>query len=397
MKHKLHTLIILIIFTMMGSTFLGAQFDDLYYDPDKDFQLSQEEEYQVYEDDDYYDEEEYEYDSYYDDYDYATRINRFRRSAITFDYFSTCYLLNRWNNYGFDPYYDNFYYDRYYRPGTSIYISFGNNFGWNRWNRWDRWNNWYSYRPWYGSYYPGFYGSWGYNAWWPSSYGYGNRFYANNYYYGNNHHYGNIGNHGYYNSYDRVSNPNGVYYGSRNARSTVASSKGRLKSPRGNVDYNTSRVTDNNTNSINTNRKSYRKGDIAANAQRSNRIFDRKKSNIDQRRTRNTYRSTTSSRTKSNGIINRGSSRTNVYKGTTSRTRIDRRNSSSRTLNRNNTSSRTRTVNPRTNSSRNNRSFNTSRSSNRSSSSMNRSSTKSSNTRSSTSKSSSPRSSRKNK
>lgn len=133
--------------------------------------------------------------NYYDDYDYfySSRINRFHRSYVTFDYYSPLFTETYWYNYrpytwgisiydvnpGFGVEY-NFYYPHYYSPGylfgygwndpyyysyymlnrpyycnfwyTPVFISvgFGNRWanhywGWNRYNFWNRhyWRDYY--------------------------------------------------------------------------------------------------------------------------------------------------------------------------------------------------------------------------------------------------------------
>lgn len=393
MKLKLNTFLALIIATFLSQGTVSAQFDDLYYDPDRDQQLTQESEY--VDDDGYYDVDEYNYedDYYYDDYDYATRINRFRRPARYIDYYSACYLNNSWNTWGYDPFFSPFYGG----SAFAININIGNSWGFNRWNRWNRYNNW-GWGPSWGS----TWSNWGWNSWnrwnaWGPSYGYGNNiFYTNNYYgnngYGNS--YWNNGNNGYYNSYDRATNPNGRYYGSRKGGSSVSSVNGRLRSPRATNDYITSRVTEKRTGTVSSTKgtKSYRRGDIAVNnSSRTNRIYNK------DRRDRNTYRGTTNSRTIDRGssrTINRGSSRT-INRGSSKTinrgsSRTINRGNTSKSINRNRNTTRTRSVSPRNNTSRSNRSINSSRSSNRSSSSMNRSSSRSSSSKS-TSRSSSSR------
>ena len=415
MKIKIQVLFTLIIAAFISQASLKAQFDDLYYDPDRDRQVSNNSEF--VEEDGYYDVDEYNYedDYYYDDYDYATRINRFRRAGRALDYFSMAYMMNSWNAWGYDPFYDPFIMGS---PGLAININIGNNWGWNRWNNFG-WNRW---RPWGSTWAVGWnnwgWNSWGFNRWnrwnnwgwnsWCPTWGFGNNFYANNVFVGNgwagNGWAGNRAWNNGWNRYDRVTNPNGVYYGSRRSGSATTSVNGRLRSPRTTNDYITSRVTPTDTKSSRVSSsksvKSYRRGDIATNSVRTNRIMDR------NRRDRDTYRGTTNSRTPSRSInrgssrtidrgssrtINRGSSRT-INRGS-SRT-INRGNSKS-SINRNRSTSRGRSVSPRSNSSRNNRSLNSSRSNNRSSSSMNRSrsSTRSSSMNRSSSRSSSSRSS----
>lgn len=199
-----------------------AQYDDLYYDPDRDSEYNYQGNYSSgdntyitnsgvnYDDSeyDYYDDEEY-------DYYYSSRIRRFHRPYYGFSYFDPVYV-------------DMFYYDPFFTPGLTmlIYDDFYGFNSWNRWNRWNRWNSWNnwgwnSWDPWYGGWNSFAWSPWGYNPWSP----WGPR---NNFFFG----YSNFGYSGFYgggfysnfycppswgNGYDynTVSTVNNTYYGPR--------------------------------------------------------------------------------------------------------------------------------------------------------------------------------------
>lgn len=234
--------LVLTLFVASFSISAYAQFDDVYYDPDK---INTGSSYD-YDDDDYsdpsadgvtyYDNDEYEY---YDDYDYyySSRIKRFHRYYSGFDFYDPIYTSYN--------YYDPYDYDLYYYPGSTIYISFGNDYwnyrNWRRWQRWNRWNNWGSYYGW-GWHSPASY-YYSYNSWCSPSYNYWGGY--NGYYSYNNYYYN------YYNScptplsnYYGVThytvnnlgngNTRGTYYGPRTSGITGSSPRGPIDKP-GNV------------------------------------------------------------------------------------------------------------------------------------------------------------------
>jgi hypothetical protein len=105
--------------------------------------------------------------NYYDpdyDYYYTSRLRRFYNPmpVANFGYFSPYFIDSYW----YDP----------FSPGLNIYISFGNNWGWNRpwnnwgwnnpWNGWGGWNNWGWNNPWntWGCNNP--WNNWGWNRPW---------------------------------------------------------------------------------------------------------------------------------------------------------------------------------------------------------------------------------------
>lgn len=200
----------------------SAQFDDVYYDPDKDYQdvstNYDDSKYNNYSSEDdvtYYDDEEY---AYYDDYDYyyTSRIKRFHTPYRGFDFYDPVYVSYN--------YYDPFYSDAYYYPGSSIYISFGNSNYWNyrHWRNWNRYNRWNHYNHW--------------DSWCsPSSYYYSyNSWYSPGHYWGGYHGYHSYSNY-YNNYYNTCPSPVSNYYGITNTTITHinnGSTRGSYYGPR---------------------------------------------------------------------------------------------------------------------------------------------------------------------
>ncbi len=157
---------------------LQAQTDDVYYDPSTDtpppadFQTTTEPANvsRGYDDGDgQYDDDYYDYEDDYA-YEYSSRIRRFHRQTVVYDYY--------------DPFYtDLWVYDPFYLPGASIYVvGYDDYYTWRRWNRWNRynsWNAWGGYNPYCG------YGwnSWGWGGGWNSYNAWYNPYVCNNYYY----------------------------------------------------------------------------------------------------------------------------------------------------------------------------------------------------------------------
>ncbi|MFD2246583.1 hypothetical protein [Pontibacter ruber] len=148
--------------------------------------------------------ENYEGDEYYDGRRYNPRDNWYRPNYSYIDpawanaVYDPWYPgYSRYGGYGryYDPFYDPFMYDSYYRPyrpyyGSAFTISIGLSYGW---------GNWYPYRP-YG------YGCWSCHPYYGYGYGYGG--------------YGGYYGHNYW--YDRpVVHSRKVQYGPREDRATV--------------------------------------------------------------------------------------------------------------------------------------------------------------------------------
>ena len=179
MKNRTIYLSLLSFFLLAGFSPVLAQFDDLYYDPDTDYNPSS---------NDYYSENNYDseyntnYDAEYYDYEqddffyeeqpyfYSSRIRRFHRSYYGFDYYDPCYVDAYY--YGYDP--------MFFNNGVTVLI-YSDSWNYRRWRRWNRRNFWYG--P--GFYNPGrrfnyytvnnFYGGgfgWGYNNWGYNNWGY---------------------------------------------------------------------------------------------------------------------------------------------------------------------------------------------------------------------------------
>lgn len=243
MKNRVYFGWLLTAVGLIFSIAANAQFDDLYYNPDKD-QPYHETEYNSSNPNNYEYEDEYDYDDeefgYYDDYDYyyASRIRRFHNPGYMFDFYDPYYTEMY--------YYDPFSYGGYYSPGVSIYLSFGNPYRpWRYYHRYNHYYSFYSYNyyntwcnPWfYNSWYDPWYG--GYNNWYyPSYYNYN---YYNNYYggwyggYYGHHPYGYGGYYGYNNYYNNGgyyggnNNNSGKHFGSRYGGSTVSSGRGGVR------------------------------------------------------------------------------------------------------------------------------------------------------------------------
>lgn len=178
-NYKLLTLIAALVVT---GSLSAQQYDDLYYNPDKDktffkdYNADKQETKKTYtaqnEEQAYRDTDED--DAYYDDYDYyySSRVRRFHRPFYGFNFFDPVYV-------------DMSYYDPFLSPGATVLI-YDDVFAFNNWyggSRWNRWNNGFSwgigFSPWsYG------YNSWnnfGWNSFGPSYYGYNNYGYGYNY------------------------------------------------------------------------------------------------------------------------------------------------------------------------------------------------------------------------
>lgn len=181
----------------MLTTTAFAQFDDLYYDPDKDAgyfstKVIQEADNNSSDpgytggnygndDDYYYDGDDYDENYGYndDDYDYyySSRIRRFHRPYTGFGFFDPCYV-------------DVYNYDPFFTPGVTILIYDDYSYWrrWNRFQRWNYWNDWNSWNPW---------NRW--NSWNSWGYGWGgnNTYIQINNYYGNSWGWNNYGWGGY--------------------------------------------------------------------------------------------------------------------------------------------------------------------------------------------------------
>src|SRR5690606_8979679 len=146
------------MFLVVFSTGLNAQYDDLYFDPDRDddYYTSANNRYDDNDDQSYQDnqsqrdddDDDYDYDD--DDYDfqYTSRIRRFHRPYYGFDYYDPCYV-------------DMYHYDPYWNPGGVTVLIYDSPWSYNRWNGWNRWNRWNSWNSW-GYYDP----YWGWNNGW---------------------------------------------------------------------------------------------------------------------------------------------------------------------------------------------------------------------------------------
>lgn len=245
MKLLMKLSMLLLLFGVSATAAL-AQYDDVYYDPERNNNRTYTERRQVQPKttpaqteeyvDENYDEEEY-------DYYYTSRIRRFHRPYAGFNYFDPIYV-------------DSYYYDAFARPGVAVLIyddpfgyygfnrmsrfnrwngwAYG---GWNRFNRFNSWNSWGNYDPYCMWSNPGLsfgfsrWNSFGMNNW--NSFGFGNPYWANsgwfntptwgnNYYYNNNNYYTN----------NQGENNRNIYSGPRTGGGGVGTQPG-LDNPNG--------------------------------------------------------------------------------------------------------------------------------------------------------------------
>lgn len=241
----------LLVLLGVSATVALAQYDDVYYDPERNSNRTYTERRQIQPKTTPAQVEQYGYDENYDDeeydYYYTSRIRRFHRPYTGFGYFDPIYV-------------DAYYYDPYARLGGNTVLIYDDPFGyygynrlsrwnrwngwayggWNRYNRWNSWNSWGAYDPFWGWNSPGLsfglgYG-YGWNSWnrWNSwnSWGFGGPYWAssslfytptwgNNYYYTNNNYYNN----------NRDNNRN-IYYGPRTGGGAVGTQPG-IDNPNG--------------------------------------------------------------------------------------------------------------------------------------------------------------------
>lgn len=162
---KNYKLIVLIAALVVTGSLSAQQYDDLYYNPDKDKSFFKDYNADKQETSKTYtarnDEKAYrdtdEDDAYYDDYDYyySSRVRRFHRPFYGFNFFDPVYV-------------DMSYYDPFLSPGATVLIyddvfAFNNWYGGNRWNRWNNgfggnnWNNGFGWNSWGNN-------PWGWNA-----------------------------------------------------------------------------------------------------------------------------------------------------------------------------------------------------------------------------------------
>ena len=132
MKNRTFYLFLMSIFLLAGISPVLAQFDDLYYDPDTDYNPSSNDYYSENNTDGQYNSDydsefyDYEQDEYFyeeEPYFYSSRIRRFHRSYNGFDYYDPCYV-------------DTYYYGGYdyygYNPGVTVLI-YGDTWNYRRW------------------------------------------------------------------------------------------------------------------------------------------------------------------------------------------------------------------------------------------------------------------------
>ncbi|MBK8484935.1 MAG: hypothetical protein IPO86_06590 [Saprospiraceae bacterium] len=231
MKNTSNTLYIA-IFLAFISQGIKAQFDDVYYDPDKDRPVERiKEDYKQtttpLNEDSYsetYDNSS-EYDNQYSeweeqDYYYTSKIKRFHRPFRGFDYYDPCYV----DSYFYDPFdFNPWYYDR------DIYVSGWGYTDYSRWRHWGHqshyYNPYWAQRDWCSGW-SSFPVSYSYYYWPNNCYsGYSNYGYWGGGYYA--HHNNNTwnGNNGETNG----NHTNGSYFGSRRFGITNSSNRGPVR------------------------------------------------------------------------------------------------------------------------------------------------------------------------
>lgn len=213
--------LVLALFLAFISQSIQAQFDDIYYDPDRnaapyntqvsptptrDDLKDSGDEYRSYNpQESSYDDEYGEWEN--QDYYYTSRIKRFHRPVYGFGFYDPFYT----DYYYYDPYeFNPWYYDRdIYSSSWRFYASTGPVFWSFRpyWSYWDYCNGWYGWP----------YSRWNYYSYYQPYYHYGG------YYHGHDHHD---------RWYDRPDNDR-YHYGSRKFGLTNTSKRGpvRLSNP----------------------------------------------------------------------------------------------------------------------------------------------------------------------
>ncbi|MDX1666035.1 MAG: hypothetical protein R3350_02350 [Saprospiraceae bacterium] len=221
--NKLSTFLLALLFMVGWSGFAYGQYDDLYYNPEKDAGKYQYDE--PYASDEYYEDEYYDDEYGYDDesynYYYTSRIKRFHRPYYGFDYYDPVYT-------------DIAYYDPsmlWMYPGATVLIydnffSYGDYMRWRRFQRYNRFRSGFFPggginfslgfgvgSPFFGNSPFGFYNPWWGNRWYsPGLYSY-NTFYNNFYFGGGSFYCPPTWGSGYV--YNTIDNYRDTYYGPR--------------------------------------------------------------------------------------------------------------------------------------------------------------------------------------
>jgi uncharacterized membrane protein YgcG len=145
MKNYSITVLLTAMFLAAGSHLALGQYDDLYFDPDRDgasynssSTRSNDRGSKAFDNRNAttssFDDEQYgHYDDNYD-YQYTSRIRRFHRPHHGFGYFDPVYV-------------DMMYYDPFFMPGPTTVLIYDNFYSFNSWNRWNRWNRWNAFGP----------------------------------------------------------------------------------------------------------------------------------------------------------------------------------------------------------------------------------------------------------
>ncbi len=230
-------------------TTASAQYDDVYFDPDRDAPYTYSKGKRNARTVDNASSSAYDYTNAYDDsaYDFGRQSPTFEDEDYDYYYTSRIRRFNRpYYGFGFfDPIYvDMAYYDPFFTPGATvlIYDNFHSFSAFNSWRRWNRWNRFNTFASWGWAPYTPFYSTWGWNRWaapgwnswsnWDPWFGpsFANNFYVNNFYGVGGGYVSNIycpptwGSGFGYNTVNVINNnnanPNGTYYGPRNTSVT---------------------------------------------------------------------------------------------------------------------------------------------------------------------------------
>lgn len=161
--HKITALIVTLL--VLGVTGVQAQWDDVYYDPDKDVIVERTNRYSSNSDRDFRDSRSYDDEyGYYNDYDfyYTSRIRRFQRPMFGFGFFDPIYI-------------DALYYDPFMQPGMTmlIYDDIYSRRAWARSSFWYSPFNRFNRFSTFGGFYDPFFSPFGFNSFYGSRFGFG--------------------------------------------------------------------------------------------------------------------------------------------------------------------------------------------------------------------------------
>lgn len=259
---RFSTFFLSLLLTAAVLTTANAQYDDVYFDPNRDAPYTSSKGSRYARTADNASSSAYNYSQGYDDSSYDFGRDTYAAQADQeYDYYYTS-RIRRFNQpyYGFgffDPIYvDMGYYDPFFNPAATvlIYDNFYSYSAFNSWNRWNRWNRFNTFAGWGWTPYTPFYSSWGWNRFngggfnsfnsWDPWYGpsFANNFAVNNFYGVGGGFVSNLycppawGGGVSYNTVNSINNnfanPNGTYFGPRStgATQTPVNSRTRIQS-----------------------------------------------------------------------------------------------------------------------------------------------------------------------